>query len=105
MLLTRSSSAQTQALPTWDASDNTEALPAGGIGALQTAAGNLPLARLGVRACVTGLACQTFITQVFRNPHDEFVEATYIFPLPGRFAVTDCSMRVGGRVIKAELNE
>src|SRR5262245_29618343 len=106
MFLERASAFESKVVCPWDATETeSEALAAGGIGALRSAAGNLPLARLAIQAQVAGLACQTSITQVYRNPHDEFVEATYIFPLPGRFAVTDCSMRVGGRVIKAELQE
>lgn len=81
------------------------AMPAAGFGAMETAQGSLPLKRLGVRSRVDGLACRTVITQVFRNLHDDFVEATYIFPLPGRFAVTACKMRVKDRVIEAELKE
>jgi Ca-activated chloride channel homolog len=82
-----------------------DALEAAGVGALQSAAGNLPLKRLDIRCRVSGLTCESAITQVFQNPHDEFVEATYIFPLPGRFAMTACTMHVGDRVIEAELKE
>lgn len=85
--------------------ENVEALEAAGIGALSAGGSNLPLRRLAIRSRVSGIACQTTIAQVFANPHREFVEATYIFPLPGRFAVTACKMLVGGRVIEAELQE
>ncbi len=82
-----------------------DAVEASGVGALQSAAGNLPLKKLEIRCRVAGLTCETEVIQVFRNPHNEFVEATYIFPLPGRFAMTACTMRVGDRVIDAELKE
>ena len=75
------------------------------LGAVQTASGNLPLTHIDVRSRVNGLACETRIIQTFRNSRADFVEATYIFPLPGRFAVTDCAMRVGERRITAELKE
>ena len=81
------------------------ALEAGGIGALTANGHNLPLRRLAIRSRVSGVNVQTTIAQVFANPHREFVEATYIFPLPGRFAVTACIMHVGGRTIEAELQE
>jgi Ca-activated chloride channel family protein len=85
--------------------EQVEVLESAGIGALTAGGHNLPLRRLAVRSRVSGVHCQTTIAQVFANPHREFVEATYIFPLPGRFAVTACTMHVGGRVIEAELQE
>jgi Ca-activated chloride channel family protein len=85
--------------------ERVEALESAGIGALSAQGSNLPLRRVAIRSRVSGMTCETTVAQVFANPHREFVEATYIFPLPGRFAVTDCTMRVGGRVIKAELQE
>jgi Ca-activated chloride channel family protein len=85
-------------------------LAAAGIGALRldnsdSTTGNLPLRELHIRSRVSGVTCQTRITQVFRNPHPEFLEATYIFPLPGRMAVADCTMRVQDRTVVAELQE
>jgi hypothetical protein len=85
--------------------EQVEALESAGIGALSAGGHNLPLRRLAIRSRVSGVHCQTTIAQVFANPLREFVEATYIFPLPGRFAVTACTMHVGGRVIEAELQE
>lgn len=85
--------------------DPSDALEAAGVGALQSAAGNLPLKAVDIRCRVRGITCETTISQVFQNPHDEFIEATYIFPLPGRFAMTACTMRVGDRVLEAELKE
>ncbi|HEV2634684.1 MAG TPA: VIT domain-containing protein [Actinocrinis sp.] len=76
-----------------------------GFGSLLTEAGNLPLYRLGVRAAITGLAAGIELTQTFRNPSDTPVEATYIFPLPDRAAVTALTMTAGGRVVKGELQE
>lgn len=80
-------------------------MAAAGCGALSCEAGNLPLVGLDVRCRIDALACRTIVKQVFHNSHDEFVEATYIFPLPGRFAVTECKMFVGERAIVAELQE
>jgi Ca-activated chloride channel homolog len=77
----------------------------GGLGALRTEKGNLPLDELDVRASITGLVARTEIAQGFRNAYDQPLEATYIFPLPDRAAVTAMRMEADGRVVEAELNE
>jgi Ca-activated chloride channel homolog len=76
-----------------------------GIGALRTDRGNLPLESIDIAAGITGLAVRTELTQGFRNPYDEPLEATYIFPLPDRAAVTALSMQADGRVIDGVLRE
>jgi Ca-activated chloride channel family protein len=76
-----------------------------GLGALVTARGNLPLRRLDVRAAVTGLTVGVELTQTFHNPYDVPLEATYIFPLPDRAAVTGLTMTAGDRVIEGVLAE
>ena len=60
-----------------------------GLGALRTERGNLPLDSIDVRAQITGLTARE-LTQEFHNPYDVPLEATYIFPLPDRAAVTRC---------------
>jgi Ca-activated chloride channel family protein len=76
-----------------------------GFGTLRTEQGNLPLHRLDVRAAITGLSAGVELTQAFRNPHDVPLEATYIFPLPDRAAVTGLTMTAGDRVIDGVLAE
>src|SRR3954453_21774373 len=76
-----------------------------GLGCLRTARGNLPLDRLDVRAAVTGLVSRVELTQDFLNVHDEPLEATYVFPLPDRAAVTGLRMVAADRVVEAELQE
>jgi len=76
-----------------------------GLGALVTARGNLPLHRLDVRADITGLTVGVRLTQAYRNPYDTSLEATYIFPLPDRAAVTGLTMTAGDRVIEGVLSE
>src|SRR5262245_13750146 len=76
-----------------------------GFGAVQTPLGNLPLKALDVCARVDGLLARTVVRQSFANPHSEPLEATYIFPLPGRAAVNRFVMRVGPRTIAGELKE
>ena len=81
--------------------------PAGddGLGCLRTERGNLPLEAVDVRAAITGLASRTTITQTFRNPHGQPLEATYVFPLPSRSAVTRLRMEAAGRVVEGVLRE
>jgi Ca-activated chloride channel homolog len=76
-----------------------------GLGALRTGRGNLPLESLDLRTGITGLLARTQLTQVFQNPHDEPVEATYVFPLPDRAAVAGMRMIADGRTIEARLSE
>jgi Ca-activated chloride channel family protein len=76
-----------------------------GTGALTTTRGNLPLAALAVDTRIVGLTAHTVLRQSFRNPYDEPLEATYIFPLPPRAAVTGMRMTADDRVVDAELQE
>jgi Ca-activated chloride channel family protein len=79
--------------------------PDTGLGALSTERGNLPLEAIDLRAAVSGLAVATDLAQTFRNPYGEPLEATYVFPLPDRAAVTALRMEADGRVIEGILKE
>lgn len=76
-----------------------------GFGALRTERGNLPLHRLDVRASISGLVAGVRLTQGFHNPHDVPLEATYVFPLPDRAALTGMTMTAGDRVIEGVLED
>ena len=76
-----------------------------GFGALATERGRLPLAAVDVRARLDGLLGQVTVCQTFVNSFSDAVEATYVFPLPDRAAVTHFRMEVGGRVIEGRLKE
>lgn len=76
-----------------------------GLGCLRTDQGNLPLDTIDVRAAVTGLASSIELTQGFHNPHSTPLEATYIFPLPPRAAVTALRMEADGRTVDGVLKE
>ncbi|HJW61783.1 MAG TPA: VIT domain-containing protein, partial [Actinomycetota bacterium] len=76
-----------------------------GVGAVATERGNLPLQAIDVDATLTGLAARVALTQIFGNRFDQPLEATYIFPLPDRAAVTEFHMEVGGRVVEGVLKE
>ena len=80
-------------------------LPDAGLGALRTDRGNLPLDRLDVRARISGLVAHTTVTTEYVNTLDTALEATYIFPLPDRAAVTGMTMTADGRTVEAELQE
>ncbi|MEU4390257.1 VIT domain-containing protein [Kribbella sp. NPDC023855] len=92
-------------LPTLEPGELQEVVDDSGLAALHTERGNLPLERIDVRADITGLVARTVITQDFHNPHDVPLEATYIFPLPARAAVTGLRMTADGRTVEAELRE
>ena len=79
--------------------------PDAGLGALATSRGNLPLDAVDVRAAISGMSASVDVTQGFRNPFDVPVEATYIFPLPARAAVTAMRMECAGHVVAGVLKE
>lgn len=80
-------------------------VPDAGFGALLTERGNLPLESVDVNADISGLIAGVEVTQGFRNPFDVTLEATYVFPLPDRAAVTGFRMEADDRVIEGVLKE
>jgi Ca-activated chloride channel family protein len=60
---------------------------------------------LDVTGRIDGLLSQVIVRQTFANTTGEPLEATYIFPLPDRVAVTDFRMEVAGRVVEGVLEE
>jgi hypothetical protein len=79
--------------------------PDSGLGALATSRGNLPLDAVDVRAAISGMSASVDLTQGFRNPFDVPLEATYIFPLPARAAVTAMRMECADHVVAGMLKE
>src|SRR5262245_40911748 len=101
-----------QSLPLLDDQGSGRILPAkdtdparAGFGTLRTDQGNLPLRALDVQARIDGLEARLSVRQTFANPSGEPLEATYIFPLPDRAAVSSFRMEVAGRVIDGVLKE
>src|ERR1700739_4159907 len=78
---------------------------ADGIGALSTERGHLRRDSIDVRAQITGLTSSVELTQDFVNSFDVPLEATYVFPLPDRGAVTQMQMTADGRVVGAAPRE
>ncbi|MDX1694345.1 MAG: marine proteobacterial sortase target protein, partial [Ketobacteraceae bacterium] len=54
---------------------------------------------------VSGLVVQARVTQQFRNTSTDWVEATYVFPLPGDSAVHAMRMHIGERIIEGVIKE
>src|ERR1700742_4019886 len=63
--------------------------------------------RLGtdVDLTVSGPTIRARVTQVFRNPTQSWVEATYVYPLPDGSAVDTLKMVVGDRIIVGDIKE
>ncbi|MCS3497920.1 Ca-activated chloride channel family protein [Bradyrhizobium japonicum] len=63
--------------------------------------------RLGIDVDITvsGPTLRARVTQAFRNPTKDWVEATYVYPLPAGGAVDTLKMVVGDRVIIGDIKE
>ncbi|WP_406694968.1 VIT domain-containing protein [Singulisphaera sp. Ch08] len=95
-------------LPLLSEDETSRGTPGGdeaGFGALRSERGLLPLKAMEVIGRIDGLLAQVSVRQTFVNVLDEPLEATYIFPLPDRAAVTRFRMEVAGRVIDGVLEE
>jgi Ca-activated chloride channel family protein len=86
-------------------SDSRAAGEEAGFGSLATARGHLPLLAMDVCGRIDGLLARVTVRQTFVNALDVPVEATYIFPLPDRAAVTRFRMQVAGREVEGTLEE
>src|SRR5262245_55729460 len=62
-----------------------------------------PLKHTDVKAEVSGQLARVTVTQEFRNPFREKIEAVYVFPLPQSAAVDDMTMIVGDRTVKGKI--
>ncbi len=58
-----------------------------------------PLEHTAVEASISGFISRVKVTQTFRNPTKEKIEAVYVFPLPHEAAVDDMTMVIGKRRI------
>lgn len=82
-----------------------EATVENGFGVLSSSRGPFPLQELHVKAAIDGLSASVVVQQTFVNVFAEPLEATYIFPLPDRAAVSGFEMEVAGRRIEGVLRE
>src|SRR5882757_7604009 len=74
---------------------------------LKTEDGYADATRLGIDVdlTVSGPTIRARVTQIFRNPTPNWMEATYVFPLPAGGAVDTLKMVVGDRVIIGDIKE
>ena len=54
---------------------------------------------------VSGPTLRARVTQVFRNPTKDWVEAVYVYPLPDGGAVDTLKMVIGDRVVVGDIKE
>ena len=69
------------------------------------AAQHAPLLETDVEIRVTGHVARAKVSQRFRNPHPDWYEGTYVFPLPENAAVDRLRMRIGERIVEGEVRE
>jgi Ca-activated chloride channel family protein len=69
--------------------------------------GSLEAARLGIDVdlTVSGPTVRARVTQIFKNPTQNWVEATYVYPLPEGGAVDTLKMVIGDRIVIGEIKE
>ena len=74
---------------------------------LKTEDGYADAIRLGIDVDITvsGPTIRARVTQIFRNPTQNWVEATYVYPLPSGGAVDTLKMVVGDRVVVGDIRE
>ncbi|MBR0794278.1 marine proteobacterial sortase target protein [Bradyrhizobium jicamae] len=74
---------------------------------LKTDDGYTDALRLGIDVdlTVSGPTIRARVTQIFRNPTRDWMEATYVYPLPAGGAVDTLKMVVGDRVVVGDIKE
>jgi Vault protein inter-alpha-trypsin domain/von Willebrand factor type A domain len=74
---------------------------------LKTDDGYADATRLGIDVdlTVSGPTVRARVTQIFRNPTKNWVEATYVYPLPAGGAVDTLKMVIGDRVVVGDIKE
>ncbi len=93
--------------PTLFASELASIEPSAGL-VYQTQSGikhSAPLLRSRVEMHVNGLINRVTVTQIFENDSDNWINATYLFPLPENAALDHLSMKIGERLIIGEIKE
>ena len=74
-----------------------------GSGTRYSSSGPCPLKHTDVTAEISGFLARVTVTQEFRNPYQEKIEAVYTFPLPPKAAVDRMTMQVGDRTIRGSI--
>ena len=74
---------------------------------LKTEEGYADATRLGIDfdLTVSGPTIRARVTQIFRNPTKDWVEAVYVYPLPEGGAVDTLKMVIGDRIVVGDIKE
>ena len=64
-----------------------------------------PMVATDVEMDIAGPIIRTRLSQTFKNTTDQWVEGTYVFPLPENAAVDRLRMVIGGRLIEGQIKE
>jgi Ca-activated chloride channel family protein len=75
------------------------------VGALKAGEISLPLTRMEVSGCITGLLHRTKVCQTFVNDHQVPLEAIYTHPLPPKASVHGFRLVIGTRVVEGKVQE
>jgi len=65
----------------------------------------VPLLATDVEIRVSGMVARAAVRQRFRNPHADWYEGIYVFPLPENAAIDRLRMRIGDRLVEGEIRE
>lgn len=66
---------------------------------------SFPLLSTKADVVVSGMAAEVVLTQTYKNDGKKAIEAVYVFPLGTRSAIHAMRMKIGSRIIDAEINE
>src|SRR5262245_30600017 len=87
------------------ADDNRTLSPYFAVSGAEPGVDALPLKSTRVDATVTGVIADVTVRQLYRNEGTTPLEARYVFPASTRAAVSGLRLRVGERVVDAEIRE
>ncbi len=65
----------------------------------------VPVLDTDVDIHVAGIVGRARVRQTFRNPSDDWQEGVYVFPLPENAAVDHMKMKIGERIVEADVKE
>lgn len=66
---------------------------------------DFPLLGTNTEVNIAGITAEVIVTQVYKNNGKKTIEALYVFPLGTRSAIHAMTMRIGDRVVEAEIEE
>ena len=64
-----------------------------------------PLLKNDVVADIAGVVAEVELTQVYKNDGKKTIEAVYVFPLGTKSAIHAMTMKIGNRIIEADIEE